>query len=260
MEQQVVLTAVISSVTSLLVVAVSSYLTSRRERSDQQLSEMAALSVKYVNPLRLYLTENHWRLGRIRDQIAQEGKHTSLLTIKDPKELSDKDPDWYNGEGCFLVSSAYLTACLFAYLKKLRDDFPYLRLSEADDTELLGNLLQVNLAFSGLGGIYYATQPSMGEDLLDRAENRLISYREFCELLQDPSSRVWMDGLITFYLAAGRGSPEMRARLDRILRSIANLIAFLDKAVGGGGSIGGRLRAEMAAHKDEPPSLPHAYA
>jgi hypothetical protein len=37
MEQQVVLTAVISSVTSLLVVAVSSYLTSRRERSDQQL-------------------------------------------------------------------------------------------------------------------------------------------------------------------------------------------------------------------------------
>lgn len=231
MEEQVVLTAIISSVTSLLVVAVSNYLTSRRERRDRQLSEAAALSVRYVNPLRLYLTENHWRLGRIRESLAQGEEHR-LLTVRDPKELSNKSADWFNGQGCYLVSSAYLTACLFAHLTKLRDDFPYLRLSEADDTELLGHLLQVNIAFSGPGGVYYATQPSIGEQLLNRAENRLRSYREFCELLQDPSSRVWMDRLVAFYLAAGRGEPEARARLDRIIRSIANLIAFLDKGRG----------------------------
>ena len=164
------------------------------------------------------------------------------MPVNKPHEVSDKDPEWFNGQGCYLVSSSYLTACLFAYLKKLREDFPYMRLTEKDDTQLSALLIRISVGFLQDGGIYYATQPSIGEDLLVRSENRIRTYREFCTLLQDPSSRVWMDRLLNFYLETARG--EKLQRVAQTLAVIEAMSEFLDEAVGGGASIKERIDAE----------------
>ena len=73
-------------------------------------------------------------------------------------------------------------------------------------------------------------------------KNRLVSYREFCELLQNSGKRVWFDRLIDFYSAAGRGKHFDRVR--NVLAAIADLSHFLDWAVGGGKSIDDRYGAE----------------
>ena len=147
-----------------------------------------------------------------------------------------------HGLGAYLASSAYLTACLFAWLKKTRDSTPYLRLGSDDDTRLSVLMLRVSHSFLRDQGIYYVLQPSIGQDMILADEDRLISYREFCELLLTPARRVWLDRLIAYYLETGRGM-----KLDRVADAIAAmeaLSAFLDDVAGGGESVRSRLAAE----------------
>jgi hypothetical protein len=40
----------------------------------------------------------------------------------------------------------------------------------------------------------------------DHVGNRVITYRGFCEALQDPVRRVWYDRLSQFYFDAGKDS------------------------------------------------------
>jgi hypothetical protein len=99
--------------------------------------------------------ENHFRLSDTLRRIDREGGVCStLLVVEDPAEVSDKDPSWFNGPGGALISSVYLTACLFAQLKKVREVFPYLRISGADDTRLAVLLLQVQRGLLRGQGIY----------------------------------------------------------------------------------------------------------
>jgi hypothetical protein len=44
-------------------------------------------------------------------------------------------------------------------------------------------MLRVSHSFLRDQGIYYVLQPSIGQDMILAAEDRLISYREFCDLL-----------------------------------------------------------------------------
>jgi hypothetical protein len=74
------------------------------------------------------------------------------------------------------------------------------------------------------------------------AEDRLIGYREFCELLLTPTRRVWLDRLIAYYLETGRGM-----KLGRVADAIAEmetLSAFLDDVTDGDESVRSRLAAE----------------
>lgn len=96
--------------------------------------------------------------------------------------------------GAYLASSAYLTACLFAWLKKNRDSAPYLHLGNEDDTHYSVLMLRVSHSFLRDQGIYYVIQPSIGQDMILAAEDRLISYREFCELLSTPGRRYGWTG------------------------------------------------------------------
>jgi hypothetical protein len=77
----------------------------------------------------------------VRQADAGGGRYEAVLAVAEPAEISGKDAAWFNGAGCALASSVYLTACLFAQLKKVRDDFPYLQLAAADDTLLAASSL-----------------------------------------------------------------------------------------------------------------------
>lgn len=203
------------------------------------------INARHLNPLRLHLVENHFRLsGTLQRLDSPSGKAHAMLSVGEPAEISGKDAAWFNGQGCALLSSVYLSACLFAQLKKVREEFPYLRLSGADDTQLAALLLRVQRGYLLGTGVYYVTQPSIGESIWVRGEARLLTYREFCERLNDPGWRVWLDRLIQFHLDTARG--ERRDRAEYLLNAIEQLSAFLDGCAGGGHSIKSRWRAEDA--------------
>lgn len=140
------------------------------------------------------------------------------------------------------MSCCYLTAGLFYHLDHIRQDLAYLPLSRTDDTELITPVTALSRCFREGYGVYYLLQPSMGRDLYQSAEQRLMTYREFCQQLSDPQERVWFDRLITFYLETGQG--QQPQRVEHILAAIRTLSAFLDRVAGGGNSIQERFEAE----------------
>ncbi len=235
--------AVVSAATSLLVSIISLWLGDRQRERGERRTERRDLNARYLNPTRMYLVENHFRLaGTVRRVQAEGGTCAAMLVVERPEELSEKDADWFNGTGCALVSSVYLTACLFAHLKQVRDDFPYLRLSGADDTRLAALILSLQHGYLRDDGIFYVTQPSIGEDMWLRDQGRLRTYREFCTLLGQPGSRVWFDRLVRFHLDTARGIKLARA--EEALAALRVLTDFLDGCVGGGRSIGSRWASE----------------
>jgi hypothetical protein len=236
------LTAVISAGTSVVVVLVAQWTTARSARSSERRLQAERITVQYLNPLRLQVAETAFRNYEYANRSEQGQELGGLSPIASPDELSNKPAEWFVGEGCYLISTAYLTACLFAEMTRLRDNYAYLRLADSEaDTELPGHLVRVSIAFLRDHGVYYVLQSSIGRDLRTRAGS-LLSYREFCERLREPSNRVWFDRLINFYIEVGRS--DEAHRLKRTTKALHDLSSVLDRAVGGSASLSDRFLAE----------------
>ena len=129
-------------------------------------------------------------------------------------------------------------------MQQIRENIPYLKLRSGDDTALLTRMFSVSYAFLYELGIFYALQPVIGTEMWHRGDSRFISYREFCELLMDPSQRQWFDRLLLFYLEVGRGNRSENVYLG--LNALRALGLFVDRAAQGSDSIGTRLTAEAS--------------
>lgn len=234
------LSAIIATVTSVGVVLLQSglqALTAKRQR-------ITTINSEYLNPLRLYAEETFFRLYEIEERFAQGQKENLLFLAKmqTPQQLSSQNDDWFNGEGCYFVSTCYFTACLFACINKVRADMPYLKLGKTGDTELLSRMFAVSRSFLQELGIFYAIQHSIGSELYLVKENRLLTYREFCKLLENSENRVWFDRLLAFYVDINRG--ERMPMVAQSMGAIYNLSKFCDQVVQGNSSIDARLRLE----------------
>lgn len=86
----------------------------------------------------------------------------------------------------------------------------------------------------------------------DHVGNRVITYRGFCEVLQDPVRRVWYDRLLQFYIDVGKGG-----RLEQLRRAQRALEA-LSRLLDAGAAIEARKRAEELRWKGKP--RPHPCA
>jgi hypothetical protein len=212
--------AMIAAVTSVVVTGLSLLLGDRQQRRREERSQRQDLNARYLNPLRFHLVENHYRLADTLQRVdAGGGKWDGMLTISDPAEISGKDAEWFNGVGCALASWLYLIACLFAQLKKVRDDFPYLRLAAADDTRLAALLLGVQQGYLLDQGIYYVTQPSIGQSMWVQDQDRLLTYREPCPPApRSSSSRQSHNGQSLYQPAIpdGCGSFEVRGQAPSV--------------------------------------------
>jgi hypothetical protein len=237
---ETLLPALIAGVTALAVALLTSFLTIRRDARLRRGEEQRLVNMQYLNPLRIALAENYFRLQEIRETTKNEGKCQALLFVRTPDEILEKPPEWFNGEGTYLVSSSYYTACVFSNVSRLRRDIPYLRLARTDDTVLLSKLRRVSLAYLRHLGVFFATQDSIGQTML--RDNTVISYREFCELLTDPNELVWLRRLIKYYIVTGSG--EYLERVDEALSSMDDLLSFLDEKVGAGASLRSILETE----------------
>jgi hypothetical protein len=236
------LAAGVAAATSVVVTVLSLVLSDRQQLRRERRVQQRDLNAGYLNPLRLHLVESHFRLSRTLARLeSPPGTATAMLSINEPAEVSGKDAAWFNGPGCPLLTSVYLTACLFAQLKKVREDIPYLRLSAADDTQLAALLLRVQRGY-GEEGVYYVTQFSIGESMWARDQSRLLTYQEFCGSLHDEDRRVWLDRLIRFHLEVARN--ERTKQVQRLITAIEQFSEFLDRCVGGGHSISSRWLAE----------------
>ncbi|MEM9008824.1 MAG: hypothetical protein AAGE59_35610 [Cyanobacteria bacterium P01_F01_bin.86] len=239
-------TVLVAIYTALLLPSLQQYLKARAAQWVKQREESEAkrdaINLTYLNPLRLWLEEAYVRLQDITTRLASGDRYEALLFIDTPADVSSQEAAWFNQQGCYLVSSCYITACLFFAIKHVRENIPYLRLARQNDTELMTLMFRVNHAFLQDLGIYYVTQPSIGNDVYLAAQQRLMTYREFCEMLQDPKRRIWCDRLILFYLEAGQG--KRNANLQAALQAIRTLSQFLDTHIGQGVSIAERLQAE----------------
>jgi len=238
---EALIAATVSAVTSVAVALISFQLASRQQSRSAERTERKILSETYLNPLRFQIADNHYR---ILDALRRPAARQRMLAVNEAKEISSKGLVWFNEEGSYLASSVYLMACLFAYLKRVRDQVPYLQLPGNDDTRLVELMLKLQIPLVKEGGVQYAVQTSLGQDMWV-TENRLCTYREFCELLREPESRVWFDRLITFFVEIGR-----RQKIDRALKLVTamwELAAFLDECVGGGRAIISRWEADEAS-------------
>jgi len=241
----VLVTVLAGIYTALLLPALQHYLNARaaqyaRQREEAK-AQQHAVNLTYLNPLRLWLEETYIRLRDIASRLEQ-GHCDVLLTVHAPAEVSAQEARWFNEEGCYLISSCYVTACLFFTIKQLRDNVPYLRLSRQGDTELMTHTFAVSQAFLQDLGIYYVIQPSIGTDVYLASQQRLMTYREFCQLLQCPERRVWCDRLLQFYLDVGQ--QQRAANVAAVLRAIRHLSCLLDQHIGQGSAIAERLQAE----------------
>lgn len=108
------LPALISGVTALVVAFLTSFPSIRHETKLRHGEELRSVNMQYLNPLRIALVENYFRLQEIRKSLIDESSCQALLFMQTPDEILEKPPAWFNGEGAYLVSSSYYAACVFS--------------------------------------------------------------------------------------------------------------------------------------------------
>ena len=241
-----ILTAVISAVTSLLVAVGTQYFAFRTTRQLNQAQERDRITLTYLNPLRLYAEEVYARLDRIRDRLEQEnGTCQALLSIDQPDAIQSIDEDWFAYQGYYLMSSCYMTACLFFQIQRVRTHAPFLKLSQNSDTELISLLFDVSVSLGKGGGIYYILQGTLAHEMATPEGQTPMSYRAFCTQLRDPQNLAWFKQLVQFYLKLGQG--QNRDRIAPTLSAIQQLLRFLERTLGGNTSIEQRLITQNEA-------------
>ncbi len=231
------LNAIIAAATSLFVVILSQILIGSREKRQVTDADKNYLRRVYINPIRFMLSENYYR---IYEMAEEEEKRQKLLVVESPVEVPDKDMDWFAGEGCYLISSCYLTACLFAYMENIRNGIPFFKLSYHNDTKLMELINRLVVDFSKDLKIFYVIQKNIGKEVYIKDEERVMTYKEFCTLLKDKENFIWYQSLIDFYLNIGND----RQRQQILLGHIKELAELFDKAVSGGDSVRQKMLAE----------------
>ena len=231
----------VSALTSGAISTGLVWVTSGQQRRDSRRTRRESHDTAYLNPLRWHTAEAHHRLSLYATSVDRDGHYRPAQVLDDPREVDGKDAAWFAGRGVVLVSSVWMVACLFAQMTRARQDIPFLRLPGNDDTRLAALILKVHVAFAACE-VYYATQSSIGTDVVLEPEGRLRSYREFCDLLAQPERRVWADPLLWFTIAIASG--ERRPHLQRALDALQELSTFLDASLAGGASLRARWAAE----------------
>lgn len=232
------LNALIAAATSIFVVILSQILTGSREKNRAISDERNHLRKLYIDPIRFMLAENYYRISEI---YRKNERRQDLLAVTDPIEILDQDENWFVGNGCYLISSCYLTGCLFAYMHNIRSGMPFIKFSYHNDTKLLGLINKLVTDFSKNLKIYYVLQMNIGKEFYLKDENRVITYSEFCMMLKRKEKITWYQSLVNYYLRIGRGEYE---HLQILLVHIRKLARLFDKMVSGGDSIGQKMLAE----------------
>lgn len=245
-----VLAAVISAVTSLLVAIITQYWSIRLKQEETDRENRNKLNLSYLNPLRFALERAYFRISKLL-RLSEERNdefERKIPAISNASEVSDKDEDWFTFDesGYYLISSCYMTACLFFQIGKMRNEIPYLNLDKKDDAKIITLMYEVTHSFLAHQGIYHVLQDSIGVNMYLPEEKRLMSYREFCQFLKIPEKRKWFDKLIYFYIDVGCG--KRSEQVKEIIESISPLVSFIETSLDSGTPAKERQRPSKRDH------------
>lgn len=228
-----VLTAVVSALTSLVVALATQYWNTKLKQEETDRENRNKLNLSYLNPLRFALERAYFRISKILKLVESQNDEfrEKMSFINDPSEIADKNEAWFtfDSAGYYLISSCYMTACLFFQISKMRSEIPYLNLGKKDDARITALMYEVTHHFLMQQGIYHVIQDSIGIDMYLPEEKRLMSYREFCHLLKNPEKRKWFDKLIKFYIEVSYGKRTEQIR--ELVEAISLLLSFIEESL-----------------------------
>lgn len=235
-----IINALIAAGTSIMVVILSQLLIYINNQRLKQNEESDAVLKQYLSPARFMLSENYFRINQIVEQVEKSGKDQRLLTVNRVSEIAEKPEEWFNGEGCYLVSTCYLLACMFSYIEKIRFQAAFFKMSYNEDTELIKLVNKLSAEFSK-GYIYYVIQMDIGQMISDDKKG-VRTYREFCNDIKNESNLKWFRSVFEFFLNLGQGNCDVA---KHILEDIQEFSQYIDHSVSGGDSIKQKLLAEQ---------------
>jgi hypothetical protein len=197
--------------------------------------ERAKNQLQYLNPLRVSAMDLQHRLSIIEKK--RQSEDPLLISTLDELETKIKDPEdfviWANGRGEFALSALYVTLVYFARAGTIRTELPFVQLSAGDDDTLLGRLERVRRALGGEYGIWVDLQDSLGS-YMRRTKGGLLSYREFCTELSQPSSFPWFHKVVGFYRELHLKKPDERKEMTDSLDCLVQFLADKPKETASG--------------------------
>lgn len=201
----------------------------REEHWKQRIS----LKLKYLEPLRISVDDLYNHLIKISSELSD--KERSQYLLRGFERIYHMDWDGSEGRSAFLyecnsgmyfpMSTMYLTAIYFFRAKRIRSEFPFIKLNPTEDFKLFEHLSNVRESFSGEFGIWETLQDSIGFYVMASNED-VIPYQEFCEIMTNKNNRVKFWRLVDFYRHIDKKNDN---ELPKILNSLKNFNLFLEK-------------------------------
>lgn len=184
--------------------------------------------IQYLNPLRISAEDLRGRLSQIINDMKDSNRKQELtddFRHIDEKNISDQRGflKWCNIDGYFSMSTLYITSLYLSRANSLRSEFPIAQLNPAEDERLLAQLSKVREAFGGRHGIWESIQDSLGS-YIEKPDNSLMDYREFCLEIADSNKHVWFRSLIDFYV---KFHMKLDYEVPHIMDALNDLISFL---------------------------------
>lgn len=187
------------------------------------------VKLDFLNPLRVYASELYTRWKHIIKKIesGDEKELEPFYYIDDPKQIMDKEIEWFFQHGYYLISTCYLISCLFAQYYKIRLLLPVLFIKKKNYKSLLQICNNLNENFGKNFGIYDILQYDIGQNMYYNADTEnIISYMEYCKILKNNDINGSFLHLVRYCIEIGRGI--RKEELYRIKEALENLITCLN--------------------------------
>jgi len=226
-----ILTAAISAVFGIVSALITTNYKLRQERSVEKSKENERIRIKYLYPLLVVAQDLLERISDIRRRRRNEKNRNEMMPwfrrIKtDQRNNSSAFEYWANDEGYFAMSTLYITAVYFYYVSKIRREFPFIEINPGDNAALLDHLSDVRISIGGKYGIWEALQDSLGAYLADEKEDKIINYREFCQLIIDRSEFIRFNRLVDFYRDTDKKLEDQFENIESSLKALINFLSL----------------------------------
>lgn len=187
----------------------------------------------YGRPLYLNCYQLEYRLSHILEQLEANKSDRVLPLKRSPTEALSLE--WFTKEGYYATSSAYVIACLAAWITLFQADVVFLPFKKKSTAAQFFDLIEhFKISLSTDTVLWYYYLDGIGEMLVDEKHDRPMAFSAFSRrLFNDPSFRDYYDQLFQFLqkVASGSCSDQIRKAVSA-LRDIKSFLAEHDVVPG----------------------------
>jgi hypothetical protein len=182
----------------------------------------------YAKPLWKACQELKFRLEVIYDHQALHEYHELEPLRWSPSDASASSLSWYNKDGQFVMSTAYLLAVVSSWIVLLQRDIGFLRFSKKTATTEFYRLIEdFKCGIADNGSIlYYNFYEGIGAKLVVENEKIPMSIDRFCErTFNDILFRTYFEQLYNFLHEVAQG--KYTYNLTKSISALQDIMRFL---------------------------------